>query len=437
MKNTRLHSRSSVYASFAPAALAAIVAWAPAARAEDVVTTSGARYDARDLVWTDGDATTDGRLKFTYAVGGGSVTLELPMSRIDAWSLLALKSARMSTKDGKASIALAKFALAHGLPTEAERRFRRAVVLDPSLTAERDAGLRAIQDFAGAKLLVQAEIDLKRGRSDLAFATANDVAAKADPAGTLVGRATTLAALASRMLDTDRARRAAQAKAQAEAADVAREASLVSGIARADKAVNGAIAERTKAGDPGLSVVEATRSLESADAQLREGRRVLASVRSSAGVRIAEVDGRDKEARAMLVATDLDLAEIHRQQRRFDRARDFLRAAQILDPDNVRVKEIRDLIERDLATPPLQERPPYDPFVSSVVYGGTYHGSSYYGGYGGYGGSYARPRAYVTPRFPYGGGFGAGYGSGHRSYFGGGYSPGWNWGSGGLVFRFH
>ena len=401
---------------------AAATALAPRACAEDVVLISGARYDARNLEWTEGTSVAEGRVKFTYAVGGGSVTLEFPMSRIDPWSLLSLKSARTPSKDGKGQLDLAKFALAHGLSPEAARRFRRAAELDVTLVPDRDAGLRAVEDVGLARELAQAERDLKRGRSDLALATADAVAAKADPAGGLVDRAKTLSGLAARMLETDRVRLAAESKARAEAAALAEAQAFASGLARADKSIRGALADRAHAGDATLSASEATKTLESAEAQLREGRRVLAATRSSAGDRIAEIDGREKEALPLLVATQLDLADLYRQQRRFDKARDYLRAAQVLDPDNARVKEIRELVERDLNAPPPQDERP-DPFSSGYYGGGlstgTYYGGAYYPGLGSpcpCPTPYVRPIPYVTPGF--------------RSGFG------YRWNHGGFSFHF-
>jgi len=424
-------------------ALAVGACFAPRAFAEDVVLTTGVRYDAKDLAWVEGAGGHDGHVKFTYLVAGGSVTLELAMSRIDPWSLLSLKAARTPARDGRATLELARFAAAHGLATEATRRFRRAAELDPTLAPERDAGLRAIADIGLAKELAQAERDLKRGRSDLALATANDVAAKADPAGGLGDRAKTLAALATRVLDTDRARRAAEVQARGEALAAAEKAAFESALARADKAILAAVEARAKAGDPTLPACEAVKTLASAEALFREGRRLLASGRSTAGDRIKELDGRDNEALGLLVATDVDLADLYRQQRCFDRARDYLRAAQILDPDNERVRDIREFIERDLAAPPVLVEEPMYGFESGTYFGGGYYGGAIYGGGGYVGGGcatpLARPRAYVTPGFR-GSAYGrVGGGYGGVVYRGGGWgggSVGGFWRNGGLSIRF-
>ena len=296
------------------------------------------------------------------------MTLELAMSRIDPWSLLALKSARTPSKDGRGTLELARFALAHGLPAEAARRFRRAAELDATLAPDRDAGLRAVRDAELAKDLGAGRArpeagpqrprarDRRRrrreGRSGRPARRARDGARRA---GGAHARHRPRSAARSR-------RRRARTRRRPP-----RRPHSSAGSRAPTRTIRGAIAERAKAGDAALPASNALRALESAEAQFREGRRVLASTRVNAGTRTAEVDGRDKEALALLVATQLDLADLYRQQRRFERARDYLRAAQVLDPENVRIREIRELVERDLAAPPPYEPPPYDPFTSTVL----------------------------------------------------------------------
>jgi hypothetical protein len=83
---------------------------------------------------------------------------------------------------------------------------------------------------------------------------------------------------------------------------------------------------------------------------------------------------------------------------RFDRARDYARAAGVLAPQDTRVGELRDRIDRDAAMP--QPEPYYDPYyVGPGVVVGTL------GGYGwrSYGGArFSRPwpPAVVRPRVP-------------------------------------
>ena len=223
----------------------------------------------------------------------------------------------------------------------------------------------------------------------------------------------------------------------------AEKAAFVSALARADKAILAAVEARAKAGDPTLPACEAVKTLASAEALFREGRRLLASGRSTAGDRIKELDGRDNEALGLLVATDVDLADLYRQQRCFDRARDYLRAAQILDPDNERVRDIREFIERDVAAPPVLVEEPMYGFESGTYFGGGYYGGAIYGGGGYVGGGcatpLARPRAYVTPGFR-GSAYGrVGGGYGGVVYRGGGWgggSVGGFWRNGGLSIRF-
>lgn len=360
-------ARSVLFVAVLVAALAAVLAGV--ARAEEVVLRSGTRYDATNVVLLPGDAPGTGRVRFSFAIGAGRGTVELPYERLEPANLYGLAIARTDAKDPKGQLALAQFARDRGLLGEAEARYRRAATMDPALAPDRDAGLAAIATQRAEAALLAAEAEVKRGRSDLALPRIQEVLATAPAGSPLAERATGLLALASKVVERDRARRAAEDAARTAAAADAAAAMLASSLLRADQALEGAAKERARVADPNLAAATAQKALETAETRLREARRQLAVALSVAGARRAEVEARDRDAFALLVATDLDLAELHRQGRRFDRARDYLRAAQVLDPENPRIRETHDRIEQDLRTPPPQEPEP-DP--SPYWYGPTY-----------------------------------------------------------------
>ena len=379
------------------AALLLLAATAPAASAEEVVLVSGARYDASEVAFLapkEGSKVgTEATVRFTYRMGGGRATVELPFSRVAPSSLFELKLARTRGADGASQLELGRFALEQGLLGQAAARFRRAAEIDPSLVAARDEGLAAVRDAESERLLVAAEAELKRGRSDLAFAKAKDVKVRSAPGSALAARADGLAELARRVIERDRIRLETEASARAAAADVADRNALEGSVAKADKAVGLAQAQRGKAADPDVSATDAAKALENAEDHLLNARRALAAARGVAAERFEEIEKRDVEVVALLAATYLDLADIERVRRRFDRARDLVRAAGVLEPSNTRVREVRDLIERDLAAPPPPPPPdPYDPFWGPTVYGGF--------SYETYGLPYVTP--YATPYRRYG-----------------------------------
>jgi|GEM_PF-6977867 len=368
------------------------VALAPVARAEEVVLRSGTRYDATHVQLLPGTAPGTGRVRFSFAVGAGRGTVELPYERLDPVNLFGLAISRTDPKDPRGQLALAQFARDRGLLGEAEARYRRAATLDPALVAERDAGLLAVRTQRAEAALLVAEAEVKRGRSDLALPRIDEVLTDAPVGSPLAERAAGLRTLAAKVVERDRARRAAEDAARSAAATDAAAARLASSLARAEDAVAGAAKERARVADPNLPVAAAQKSLELAETRLREARRQLSVARSVAGARGDDVEARDREAFALLVATQLDLAEIHRQGRRFDRARDYLRAAQVLDPENPRIKEIHDRVDQDLRTPPQEEPAPvspywwYGPFApwpGSGGYGGVRTGGSYRGRWSG------------------------------------------------------
>jgi hypothetical protein len=371
------------------ASAVALAVFAPVASAEEVVLRSGARYDARSVEILPGATVGEGSVRFSFVMGQGGGTMTLPFDRIEPSNLFGLVISRTNFSDPKAHLELARFALARGLLGEAENRFRRAATLDASLVPERDAGLATIRRLRSEQALAVAEADHARGRSDLALTGAQAVLGSAEPGSPVASKAAGIVDLARRVVERDKRRLEAQEAARLVAAAEAQRSAFETALSRADAAIVAAVKERARVGDPDLSATSAIRALEGAEPRLREGRRLLATAAANAGDRHAEVAARDKEALALLVATDLDLADLHRLARRFERARDFLRAAQALDPQEPRIREIRALIEQDLRTPVYPD-PEYYPqsgyYLPPVVtsrypypypFGSTYRSGSY------------------------------------------------------------
>src|SRR5262245_22820945 len=200
-----------------PAAALAAVAFALPAAAESVTLTSGTTYDASEVT------VAEGHVRFTFKVGGGTATVTMPWERLDPWSALAIRAARAKPGDGRAQLALGRFALDRGLVKEAERRFRKAAEIDPSLVADRDAALAGVRDAELVAVLDSAAKDLKEGRADVALTKAKGVRSKAAPDSLPYERATSIVDLASSVAERDFARRQAEeaerAAAQAKAVE--------------------------------------------------------------------------------------------------------------------------------------------------------------------------------------------------------------------------
>jgi tetratricopeptide (TPR) repeat protein len=364
------------------ALLAAGLSASEGARAEEVVLASGPRYDAVDVEFV-GES-----VRFTYLVGTGRATVTIPKERLQPRNLFHLILAR-TARDPQAQLALGWQALALGLLPDAAHRFHEAAKRDPALAPERDRGLRAIEDRKLEAVLASAEADLRRGRFETGLAKVAEVKSRALPGSDLVRRADGLAELSKRIDEAEGRRIADEATAKAKAFVDAQGAALDAAFARADKAILSAIERRDRVAKPGLSSSRVQSELDAAETLLREGRRILASVADVAGPRGPEVDARDAEALPLLVATHLDLSDLHRVRRRFPSAREHVRAALVLDPQNVRAIEAQRLIEE--AARPLPE--PYGPEPFDGTYGW---------GYGTYGRALFwpvhRPRSHVTYR---------------------------------------
>ncbi len=344
------------------AALAAVLAGV--ARAEEVVLRSGTRYDATNVVLLPGDAPGTGRVRFSFAIGAGRGTVELPYERLEPANLYGLAIARTDAKDPKGQLALAQFARDRGLLGEAEARYRRAATMDPALAPDRDAGLAAIATQRAEAALLAAEAEVKRGRSDLALPRIQEVSRRrprARPRGARPPRARVQGRRARPRAPRRRGRRAHRPRRRTRPPRCSRRRSYAP--------TRPSTAPRRSAPGSPTRTSRPRRRRRPSRPRRRGCARRGGSSRSRcrwAGER-AEVEARDREAFALLVATDLDLAELHRQGRRFDRARDYLRAAQVLDPENPRIKETHDRIEQD---PCARRRREPDP--SPYWYGPTY-----------------------------------------------------------------
>lgn len=345
------------------------------ASAEEIRLRSGTRYDATDVSLRPGAAPGTGRVRFSFVIGAGRGTVELPYERIEPVSLFGLALARTAPDDAEGQLALADLARGLGLFTQAEQRYRRAADLDATRGPARDAGLLALVLSKAETALAAAEAEIKRGRSDVAIVRTREVLASLpsdDPAaGPLRERAQSLHSLAASVADRDLERRAAEDAARTVAAAQAASAALAAATTRAEAALASAVADRGRVADPNTAAPTAQRLLEGAEARLREARRQLdVALRVAPPPARADLEARDRDVLALLVATQLDLAELHRQGRRFGRARDFLRAAQVLDPENPRIREIHERIEQDLRQPPPDAEPVYRYRVPGVLWRG-------------------------------------------------------------------
>jgi hypothetical protein len=144
-----------------------------------------------------------------------------------------------------------------------------------------------------------------------------------------------------------------------------------------------------KAADPGIGNRTARRLLEQAGRHLLDARRAL--TRGAGPVAPALVQAASAVTDE-LIDTYLQVGELLRQEGRFGEARRWLRAVQVLDPENPQAAALGDRIEADLHAPlaPGIDDPYYDPDPFSHYFVGSYFASPYWlGAYPhGWGGTY-------------------------------------------------
>ncbi len=340
------------------AATALLVATALPARAERIHLKGGRVLDVDEL------EIKAKAVNVTIRKDGGTARVDLPFERLEPKALLALIDRHTDPQSGSARMMSARLALRLGMRAEATERFEQAAALDPALAEEGKAALAALAKREAADALSGLEKLLRAGGDPRAVITRaaallEGLGASRFEAGELL-RISTIARLAQMRFEQQVTDPAAglvpepggplpepkpdapqqpQPDPDAKPAPLSETAQRV--LAELDKARHA----RDRAADPALSLERAVRYLETAARVLLDGRRALQQDPKAFG---AETDDVYATLHALLVATYLDLADLYRQQGRYDDARAMLRSALILDPGNEEAREQRQLIEEGI-----------------------------------------------------------------------------------------
>ena len=320
------------------------------------------------------------RVEVVVEQGEHAARIVLRLDQLDPDDVLPLWDRTHSPEDAAAVIASADLALRLGQHGEAANRYEVAFRLDPSLRARRDAGLARIRAVEAAAALrdvearVRAGADL-RGSAALARALLEDAALS--PAQRR--RVATLARLAEKLADREDARAAAPApapepptpaepKADAPAATPAPpspDAALAAIRHRLGAFAHRADLAREAAAAVTITNRQAIRHLQTAADAYLLARRLVREAPATLAAALAEVG---EDLRLALATTYLDLADLFRQEGRFEEARARVRAVLILDPGNEHAWELRRMIEDDLRNPPEPLDVPVRPTVEWFVW---------------------------------------------------------------------
>jgi len=413
------------------------VAAAPAAQAETVRLRSGKRLEAASVVFRDG------KIEATLVRDGGIARVLLRFDQLAEDDLLPLWDRTHAADDAALALAGAEFALGLGRRAEAVRRYEAAARLDTSFAAKRDAGLGRVRRLEAEDAMRDLEDRVRRGADPRGAVVLSEAllegphAAALDPKQTR--RIRILGSLALRLAQREvvRATKADSVGASASASAGTPAAAVAPPAAPAQEPVVPAMGDaalavirdrvgafavraadaREAAADPKVGPRRALELLRGAADAYQLARRL---VREAPGALAAELGELGDDLRLALVATYLDLADLHRQEGQFEQARAHVRAALILDPGNEEAWSQRRLIEDDLAREPTPYDDAYRPAVEfyyaspSPFYGYygwprrtlySHHYGHHYGGLHGYG--------HIGR-----GGFHVGFGHGHASHGG-------------------
>jgi hypothetical protein len=238
--------------------------------------------------------------------------------------------------------------------------------LDPSLAAARDDGIARIRDREAGAALEDLERRLRDGDALGVLAEVDAIRESAlGPALTEPERlrVSTLAKVAQRLLDKAEQKLAAAVPAVGGAPGPALSLDGLDATARQvletlDPLLAKARRAREAAADPDISGEHARRHLEVAGRALLDARRALSALSLPLPDPLAELAHR---IRTLLVATFLDVAELHRDALDLESARRWLRAARVLNPESPRAAELQRAIDDDRAQGLFEPPPWYGP----------------------------------------------------------------------------
>lgn len=326
-------TKVSVGSMFAVLALAA-AAFAPPARAEEVILNDGTVHDAT-IVSVEKDTVT---VVVRTKTSDKAVTLKVPAKRFDAHWLYGLKD-RLAGNDAKAHVELAVWAVEQGMFSRAKAQMMKAEALDAAYVAAlREGKFPDVREGIASSILASAKADVEKGQLEVAEQK--------------------LEVLLTRMSDTEAGSQArevmttlqtkleeAEAKRAAEAAAKLAAAEKAAAEARAKKLapIDADLARAKKLAVQGLTEDSDTKALSLLEDAMRHGQKLLKALDELAKDAAAdpelakEVADRRARINAGMVKAHLHRAEIYIFRGDAKEAQAEIAAAQAIDPENADV----------------------------------------------------------------------------------------------------
>lgn len=361
-------------------ALLLACALAPAAAAETVRLADGKALEVESVAFRDD------HIEVAMQRDGGTARIVLRFEKLDAADILPLWDRLHDHEDAAAILASADLALRLGLHGEAANRFEVASRLNPDLMPQRDAGLARIRALEADAAVADVEHRVREGQDLRGAVTLARALLEDSPTDALPEkqrrRIEALAALAEKLAAREAAREAKAAgpvpeptsdpapPAPQDAAPVepAADGALAAIRHRIGAFVVRADLARESAASVTITNRQSIRHLETAADAYLLARRMVREAPAHLAEALALIGD---DLRLALVTTYLDLADLYRQEGRFDEARARVRAALILDPGNEHAWEQRRLIEDDLRSPPLPLEAERVPMVGFTYWRGV------------------------------------------------------------------
>ena len=364
-----------------PVALLLACVLTPAAAAETVRLADGKALEAEAVAFRED------HVEVTLRRDGGTARIVLRFDKLDRGDILPLWDRTHDHESAADVLASADLAMRLGEHAEAANRYEVASRLDAALMPQRDAGLARIRTIEADAAVSDVERRVRdgndlRGAVTLARALLEDDSAAALPEKQR-RRIEALGVLAEKLAAREAEREAKAAAPIPEPDPTPQPAAPVAEPPPAAPADDSALAAirhrigafvyradlaREAAASVTITNHRSIRHLETAADAYLLARRLVRDAPAHLAEPLAVIGD---DLRLALVTTYLDLADLYRQEGRFEEARARVRAALILDPGNEHAWELRRLIEHDLRNPPLPLEADRVPMVQFTYWRGV------------------------------------------------------------------
>src|SRR5262245_21534856 len=304
------------------------------ASAEEVLLADGNALDAKVLEVPE-DA-----IRVTYSPkGGGTVTMDYPAARLDPPYFYGLRD-QAAGQDAKAHIKLALWAVEQGMFSRGKSQVKKAAAIDPGLVKSIEEGkLPELRDVIADRILGSAERDIQAGRLEVAAGKLEIILPRLPHTEAGNKDRDVMKALEAKE-DEEEAKQEAKKAAEDEAKLKEEEKKAAAERKKLLDGVWKGLKQGKKWMNEGLEEDSDSRALELLEKALGRGKEglddldELVKTHAADATLVSEAQTWRRKVVAAMVRVRLHRAEIYLWRSSLNQARDEVKAAMALDPQN-------------------------------------------------------------------------------------------------------